>query len=125
MSASADIKRFMERLKQAEQQTRDKALRRMDQFTAKVMGDSMEGTPVDKGNLQSSHSATPAVIEADGNIKASFGANTNYAAVVHETWEAGGAHSKNGNPMARQKFMELAIKENQPKLVPFVGKDLI
>jgi hypothetical protein len=125
MSASANIKKMMERLKKADQQTKAKALRRMDQFTAKVMGDSMEGTPVATGNLQSSHSATPATIEADGNIKAGFGANTNYAAIVHETWEEGGAQSKNDNPNARKKFMELAIKENQPKLVPFVGKDLI
>jgi hypothetical protein len=119
MSASADIKRFMERMKQADRQTKAKALRRTDQFANHVLGDAQEITPVETGALQASGTAQPAVIEANGNIKAEIGFNTEYAAAVHERLDV--HHEAPG----QAKYLATALKNNQPKFAAFVGKDLI
>lgn len=119
MSASADISRMMQRLRQADRQVKAKAIARMNQFANHVLGDAQEITPVDTGALQASGTVEPAELEASGNIKAQIGFNTDYAAAVHERLDV--QHEAPG----QAKFLATAIKNNQPKLVPFVGKDLI
>ena len=119
MSASADISKMMQRLQQADRQIRAKALRRMDQFANHVLGDAQQITPVETGALQASGTAQPAAIEADGNIRAQIGFDTDYAAAVHERLDV--KHEAPG----QAKFLETAIRNNQGKLAPFVGKDLI
>lgn len=121
MSASADISKMMQRLQQADRQVKAKAIARMNQFAEHVLGDAQQITPVETGALQASGTVQPAELEGSGNIKAEIGFNTDYAAAVHEIPPDRAAHEAPG----QWKYLETAIKKNQSKLVPFVGKDLI
>lgn len=119
MSASVDISKLMAGLRKGDAQTRARARQRMEQFAQHVLGDAQQITPVKTGALQASGTAGAVEIEGTGNIKAVLGFNTDYAAAVHERLDV--HHEAPG----QAKFLETAIRNNQTKLAPFVGRGLI
>lgn len=140
MSAGVNISGFLAGLRQVAERHLAAATKATTQFAAvAVVGEAQEGAPVDTGALAASGTWEDASIEGDF-IKAEVGFNTDYAAAVHETWqgrkpevvEAPKGKKRKGkkvkkprvkgsNPMARVKFLEMALRENAPKFGPYVA----
>jgi hypothetical protein len=114
MSASTDVRQFLKGLAQAEQRSKDAARKALDQFGEHVLGDAQQLTPVDTGALKASGYTEPVTVDAGGEMAKPIGFNTSYAAAVHERLDV---HHDQG----QAKFLETAIRNNQPKLAPFIA----
>ena len=134
MSATCNINDFLKSLKRIEADVRLRAERALNRGGEHILGKAKERAPFDLGNLQRSATAEPAKWSGDSLTKR-IGFNTQYAAVVHETWHPGQIHVAtkittnaagkqrrttvrvgNKNALARQKFLELAMREEMDKV---------
>lgn len=108
-----DMSKLIEGCKAAHDKGIEAATVGVSKFAQHVIGDSQQLTPVDEGHLKGSGIALPA--EVNGTmIEAEMGHNTNYAAAVHEVLTA---KHKEG----QAKYLETAMRNNQPKMIPFVA----
>lgn len=111
----ADVSKFLEGLKRGGEAQIQAALVAVEQFGAvAIVGDAQQLTPVKTGALQASGTWTAAELKGD-EILMQVGFNTDYAAPVHEKLNA--AHA-----VGQAKFLEAAMKQNAPKLAPFVAE---
>lgn len=113
MSASVDISQLLEGLRRAEQAQLAAARQALGEFANHVIGDAQLLTPVDTGALQNSGVARDVTGDRD-SMTAEIGFNTFYAAAVHERLEL-------NHPVGQAKFLETAMRDNQPKLGPYVA----
>jgi hypothetical protein len=111
-----DMGPLLKGLEEARKRQLEAAALAIDQFAEHVLGDAQKLTPVATGALQASGTTSP--IEMDGeSITKEIGFNTDYAAAVHENLEANHA-------VGQAKFLETALRENAPKLGPFIASKL-
>lgn len=111
--ASADVSSLLAGLKAAEDRTVKAALAAVDKFGLQVLGDAQQLCPVKTGALKASATEEPAELHGS-NVTKRIGFNTDYAAAVHERLDL--AHTQ-----GQAKFLETAIRNNAPKLAPFVA----
>jgi hypothetical protein len=123
MSEGADIQEFLKRLAEGGEIVRAAASKALDQFAEQVVGDAQQLCPVKTGTLKGSGikgrnaravAADVPLVDNGDTLEKTVGFNTNYAAAVHERLDA--TH-KDG----QAKFLEASLRNNQPKLAPFVG----
>lgn len=113
MSASANITKFLAGMAKGHAKARAAALKAVDVYGEKVLGDAQQLCPVDTGALVASAKADPAVLEGEGVTKRlSF--NTDYAAIVHERLDV-------KHPVGQAKYLSTAIERNRPKFNDFVA----
>ena len=142
MSATCDINNFLAAASRIESEIRQRAQRALDAAGEHVLGKATECVPYDLGNLQKSATALPAQWHGDHIVKV-IGFNTDYAGIVHETWVPStlkkvlhtvtGKNGKtrrvtrtsgNKNSLARQKFLEMAMREQMPKINEMIANAL-
>jgi len=118
----ADLKKFMQSLSIAGDRQIAAARQALDEFGEHVLGDAQQLAPVG-GGLYSPNDPAPGTLKAsaftrpaevsNGKIKKELGFNTVYAEVQHERIDF---HHDQGEA----KFLENAIRANQPKMVPYI-----
>ena len=112
MSASADISGLLRGLQQHRDRARAAVRRGVTEVAAQTIGDSQQLAPVKTGALKAS-GMLGELVENGDLIVQEMGHNTDYAAAVHER--------KANHEQGQDKFLEAAIKQNQPKLSPHVA----
>lgn len=119
MSARKDLAKLLSRLDAVDDDIRDEVRKGVDAFAQMVIGNAQERAPVDTGYLADSGKAEPARMTFR-SISARLGFNSAYAAAVHEAVDAN--FNTQRNPDAQAKFLESAMSEAAPKLMPFLAK---
>lgn len=115
MSASTDITKLLKGLVESNERARAAAIKAVDDFgDAKVLGDAQDMCPKLTGFLAASGNSEPATVDAGGEVTKQIGFNASYAAAVHERLDV---HHPNG----QAKFLEASVRNNQPKLAPFIA----
>jgi hypothetical protein len=113
---SCDPSKLLAGLRRASATTQQRALDALDVFGEHVMGDSQAIAPHFTGFMANSGTTEPARRQGNKFIKRlKYGAN--YSLFVHEDLEA---HHENG----QAKFLETAMRENQPKMAPFIASKI-
>lgn len=111
-----EIKPLLAALDKLEAAQAGAAANALSQFGHHLVGQSQLYTPRETGFLQNSVFVSEPVIGVD-SIEVTVGHNARYAAAVHERLDL---HHKEG----QAKYLERAVRENEPKLAPFVAKKL-
>src|SRR3954465_12398068 len=113
MSASANITPFLQGLAAKSEAAQKAAVRAVDQYGEKVLGDAQELCPVDTGFLIGSATSQPAELEGQGVTK-KIGFGAEYAIFGHENLNA-------KPPQGQAKFLSTGIERNKPGFDAFVG----
>jgi hypothetical protein len=116
MSASCDIKQFLKGLGEARQRAETAAVRAVNKAANHTIGQAQKLAPVDTGALKASGTALPAE-NNDGQITATIGFNTDYAAAVHERLDL---YHKQG----QAKFLEVPLRQMEVKFKDFVMEEI-
>jgi hypothetical protein len=116
VSASADITQLLSGLGEAKERGINAALHALDQFGEHVLGDAQQLAPVLTGFLKASGTTLPAERNGDQITKV-LGFNASYAAAVHEVLDV-------DHPNGEAKYLETAVRNNEPKMAPFIGAEV-
>lgn len=115
--AGMEIQNFIDSLeKQYLPRAHAAAVRALERFALFVLGEAQDRCPVKTGFLKASAAAEGPTGEGlDSSMVIGF--NAIYAAAVHEVLT-------NHHSQGEAKFLENALRENAPKLVPYVLAEL-
>ena len=121
MSARIDLTNLIRSMQQARADVRAEAAKAVETYAWLTLAKAQTYTPIRTSALQGSGTVAPPTF-AGANVSVFLGFNVPYAAAVHEN--VGANFNLGTNPLARAKFLELAIRETAPGFVPFVAERL-
>ena len=121
MSARLDVGNLIRAMGKARADVRAEAARAVEAYAWVTLAKAQTYTPIRTSALQASGTVAPPTF-GGSSVSVFLGFNTPYAAAVHEN--VGANFDLDANPLARAKFLELAIRETAPGFVPFVAERL-